>query len=85
MEQKTAHYNSKKLKGKCELCGDDGIDIHHLMPQNLADGEGFIGTFHKNHKANLMNLCKDCHNKETKSNSKKRWTKTTNGMRLLNE
>ncbi len=85
MDQKTSHYNSKKLKGKCERCGDEGVDIHHLMPQNLADGEGFIGTFHKNHKANLMNICKNCHNKETKSNSKKRWTKTTKGMRLLNE
>ena len=67
------------------MCGDDGVDIHHLMPQNLADEDGFIGTIHKNPAANLMNICKDCHNKETKSNSKKRRTKTTKGMRLLNE
>jgi len=85
MEKKTARYNHKKIKGKCEMCGDDGVDIHHLMPQNLANEDGFIGTIHKNHAANLMNICKDCHNKETKSNSKKRRTKTTKGMRLLNE
>jgi DNA mismatch repair protein MutS len=85
MERKKARYNSKKLKGKCEMCGDDGVDVHHLMPQNLANEDGFIGTIHKNHKANLMNICKKCHDKETKANSKKRWTKTTTGMRLLNE
>ncbi|MHA2341208.1 MAG: MutS-related protein [Candidatus Hodarchaeales archaeon] len=85
MERNTARYNNKKIKGQCEMCGEDGIDVHHLMPQNLADENGFIGSFHKNHKANLMNICKDCHKKETKSKSKKIRTKTTKGMRLLNE
>ena len=32
---------------------------------------GFIGTFHKNHKANIMNLCKICHNKENKKTTQK--------------
>ena len=85
LERSKAKYNSKKLKGKCEMCGTDGVDIHHLMPQNLANNDGFIGTIHKNHKANLINICKKCHDKETKTNSKKRMTKTTKGMRLLNE
>ena len=85
LERSKAKYNSKKIKGKCEMCGDDGVDIHHLMPQNLANNDGFIGTIHKNHKANLINICKKCHDKETKTNSKKRMTKTTKGMRLLNE
>ena len=51
--------------------------------EKLANKDGFIGTFHKNHKANIMNLCKSCHNKETKNDTKKRRTKTTKGMRLL--
>ena len=80
-----APTSEEKLKGKCEMCGADGVDIHHLMPQNLANDDGFIGTIHKNHKANLINICKKCHDKETKTNSKKRMTKTTKGMRLLNE
>jgi DNA mismatch repair protein MutS len=85
LERKQSRYNNKKLKGNCELCGEEGIDIHHLFPQQMADKEGFIGTFHKNHKANIINICKSCHNLETKNNTKKRRTKTTKGMRLLNQ
>ena len=77
--------NSKKIKGKCELCGEEGVDIHHLMPQNLADKDGFINHMHKNHKSNLANICKKCHLKETKKSTKRRKTKTTKGMRLLEE
>jgi DNA mismatch repair protein MutS len=83
LSQNTTRYNSKKLKGKCEQCDNDGVDAHHLAPQKLANKEGFIGTFHKNHKANIMILCKSCHDKETKNDTNKRRTKTTKGMRLL--
>jgi DNA mismatch repair protein MutS len=83
--KKKSHYNSKKLKGKCELCGNTGIDIHHLMPQHLANNNGFIKHFHKNHKSNLANICKTCHLKETKLNTKRRKTKTTKGIRLVEE
>lgn len=58
----TSSYNSKKVKGKCEKCGDIGVDIHHLSEQHLADDNGFIDHFPKNHPANLMTLCKKCHN-----------------------
>lgn len=58
----TSSYNSKKVKGKCEKCGDIGVDIHHLSEQHLADESGFIDHFPKNHPANLMTLCKKCHN-----------------------
>jgi len=83
LSQKPTRYNSKKLKGKCEQCGDNGIDAHHLSPQYLANKDGYIGSFHKNHKANIMILCKSCHAKETKTDSNKRRTKTTKGMQLL--
>ena len=58
----TSSYNSKKVKGKCEKCGNIGEDIHHLTEQHLADKNGFINHFSKNHPANLMTLCKQCHN-----------------------
>lgn len=58
----TSSYNSKKVKGKCEKCGNIGEDIHHLTEQHLADNNGFINHFSKNHPANLMTLCKQCHN-----------------------
>jgi DNA mismatch repair protein MutS len=55
-------YNSKKIKGICEVCGTHiGEEVHHLMPQKYADENGFIGSFHKNHPANLMNICQSCH------------------------
>ena len=85
LQLQQTRYNSKKLKGKCELCGDDGVDIHHLLPQHLANNEGFIGHIHKNHKSNLANICKKCHEEETKKDTKRRRTKTSKGMRLVEE
>ena len=75
-----SRYNAKKLKGNCELCNDKGVDIHHMYPQKDSDTNRFIKFFHQNHKANLMNLCKECHKKETLSGRKLRKTKTSEGM-----
>jgi hypothetical protein len=38
-----------------------GQEIHHIAQQKDADVHGFIGSFHKNHHANLMSLCEKCH------------------------
>ena len=76
-------YNSKKIKGNCELCGEKAIDVHHMVPQKDSNDNKFIGSFHQNHAANLMNLCKSCHNKETISNRKLRKTKTSDGMKYM--
>ena len=60
-------YNANKIRGKCELCKIAlGDEIHHLNPQKLADSRGFIerddgSIIHKNHLANLMNICNKCH------------------------
>ena len=64
------NYNTKKIKGgMCELCHEKIAEyIHHLMHQKEADLNGFIGGFHKNHKANLVNICKSCHDKIHKTN-----------------
>ena len=47
-----------------------GILIYFKIPQKIANNNGNIETgdlvFNKNHKANLMNLCKECHKKVTK-------------------
>jgi DNA mismatch repair protein MutS len=57
-------YNSQKLRSLCEICKINmSQETHHILPQKDADSDGFIGTIHKNHKANLMALCEKCHDK----------------------
>ena len=85
VERKASHYNAKKIKGGlCEMCGEVGAeDIHHLMHQKEADNEGFIDFFHKNHKANLVNICKSCHFMIHKNNKQHRQMKTSKGMQVM--
>jgi DNA mismatch repair protein MutS len=64
---KKTKYNSKKIRGSCENCGKKmSTEIHHLIPQKKADKKGMIqkedgSIFHKNHLANLMAVCEECH------------------------
>ena len=62
-----SRYNSKKVRGLCEMCkAEMGSEIHHLSPQKGANADGFIGSHHKNHPANLINICEACHTKTHK-------------------
>jgi DNA mismatch repair protein MutS len=80
---KQTKYSSKKIKGCCELCGKKGVDVHHLNPQEYANENGFIGSHHKNHKANLANVCKDCHIEVTKNKIIHKRIKTPDGYKLV--
>jgi DNA mismatch repair protein MutS len=63
-------YNKDKIRSICELCNEKlGEEIHHLDPQKNADINGFIGTFHKDHAANLMTVCSKCHDSIHASNN----------------
>ena len=53
-----------------------------MNPQEKADENGFIEHFHKNHPANLMNICKDCHLEVTKKNIVHKRIKTSNGYEI---
>jgi len=67
LSHKQSHYNSGKIRGQCEFCGESiGEEIHHMIPQELADENGYIqgGSLHKNHKANLASICSKCHKEE---------------------
>ena len=79
-------YNASKIKGMCEICKErPGSEIHHLQYQERADEDGFIGNFHKNHKANLISICEICHNKEHDKNENSSVVlkkKTTKGIQL---
>lgn len=81
---RTSHFNSKKIKGFCEICKTSiAEEVHHLSPQKDADNDGFIqtdkGVFHKNHLGNIVSLCNGCHDKqhqpETAILKKKKTTK----------
>lgn len=80
LNSRESRYNSKKLKNVCEICKKDAAEIHHMQPQCDSNEEGFIGSFHKNHPANLMSICKKCHEKITKDNIKHKRVKTGMGM-----
>ena len=54
-----------------------------MNPQENANKKGFINHFHKNHPANLMNICKGCHFEVTKKNVIHKRVKTSDGYQLV--
>ena len=57
-------HKARKTFLNCEICDKKyGTDVHHLQYQNRSDSNGYIGTFHKNKLGNLINVCKECHDK----------------------
>ena len=58
---KNINFNSKIVIDKCQICGKETDDIHHIDEQNMADKDGYIEGFHKNSLFNLVQLCKECH------------------------
>jgi DNA mismatch repair protein MutS len=66
-----SRYNKDVIMSKCEMCGympfrktDKELETHHLNPQRDTDKDGMLLKFphvHKNHKSNLIVLCRPCH------------------------
>jgi len=80
-------YSAKKIRGKCEVCHEElATETHHLVPQQAANGQGFVGTFHKNHPANLAAVCEKCHQsfhtESTKTARPAVRKKTTRGAKI---
>ncbi len=83
LSNKITQYNSNKIRGKCEMCNQNlGEEIHHINQQKDADENGFIGSFHKNHPANLMSICEKCHDQIHAENITFQRKKTTDGYKL---
>ena len=59
--KKRSRYNKSLYVTKCALCEENVEDIHHIAQQNLANDAGMIGAMDKNHKYNLIPLCKKHH------------------------
>jgi DNA mismatch repair protein MutS len=85
LSNKPSSYNSEKIRGMCELCKTHiGEETHHLQPQKDADEDGFIGSFHKNHVANLLTVCEACHDRiHSADDLMLTRRKTTNGYALM--
>lgn len=59
--QKNSKYHKDLYLGKCALCDSEVEDVHHINAQKEASDTGHIEHFHKNHKYNLIPLCKKHH------------------------
>lgn len=79
----TSHFNARKVLGRCELCGKAGTEVHHLQHQSGANEKGRIKHFHKNHLANLISLCGECHDAFHSGDIQYEWKKTTKGYKLM--
>lgn len=81
----SSHFNAKKIKGLCEICKKMmGEDVHHLQHQKRVNGRNnYIDGFHKNHKANLINVCRDCHDTFHDSDTQFRRVKTSDGYEIM--
>ena len=60
-KQKRSRYNKELYLSRCALCQDAVEDVHHISEQKDANKDGSIEHFHKNHKYNLIPLCKKHH------------------------
>jgi len=86
LSNNTTIYNSNKIRGICEICNTEiAKETHHLSPQKDADLDGFIGSFHKNHTANLASVCDACHDNIHKNDVKLVKKKTSKGTKILKE
>jgi len=86
-QQSGSHYNAKKIAGgNCEICSiERASDVHHLQHQVKANkNNNYINSFHKNHPANLINICSKCHNKIHQQDQQHRLVKTSDGYILRN-
>ena len=83
------HFNAKKLVGNCEIClAEKASEVHHLQHQKKADKKNEYITsengqsFHKNHIANLLNICEACHKTIHKEKAEHKVVKTSEGYIL---
>jgi len=83
LDLKGSHFNRKKIVGKCETCGKEGEEVHHLRHQKYADESGNIGHIHKNNLANLLTVCQECHDKFHETDKQFAKKKTITGRQVV--
>jgi DNA mismatch repair protein MutS len=80
----TSHFNAQKIVGLCELCEKElASEVHHLQHQEKASKvNAYIQSFHKNHVANLLNICETCHKGIHQTGKQHKVKKTTKKYEL---
>ena len=86
LQQDGSHFNTRKLGGNCEICKiERATEVHHLQHQTNANkSNNYINSFHKNHPANLINICDKCHHDIHDKDEQHRIVKTSKGYILSN-
>ncbi len=60
-KKRKSKYNKELYLSSCVICGEKAEDTHHIKEQSKANENGFVNHFNKNHKFNLLPLCKKHH------------------------
>ncbi len=65
VKAKQSKYNAKKMLKFCEIqeCSNLAEHTHHILEQQDADENGYVGHVRVHHYANLVGLCESCHDK----------------------
>jgi len=61
IDMKKSRYSSDVFMDICCICETKAEEVHHIKEQKLANKKGFIESYHKNDKHNLMAICEKCH------------------------
>ena len=87
LAQSTSHFNAEKVVTMCQICNKEkASEVHHLQHQkNAKKDNNYIHSFHKNHPANLLNICNKCHDKIHNEDKQHKVVKTTKGTYVLKE
>jgi DNA mismatch repair protein MutS len=60
-KKRRSRYHKELYISRCALCDSPVEEVHHISPQHLAEESGHIEHYHKNHRYNLIPLCKKHH------------------------
>jgi len=83
IKNKKSRYNQSVIVDKCKICDNVAEETHHIVYQEKANEDGYLTSFHKNSKHNLVPLCKECHKKEHSGELKiKGYVNTSSGVIL---
>ena len=95
LNNKTSNYNSKVFVNECQICGkkinensdSKNLETHHIVAKKLFDKDKNISGkgLKRDQKANLIILCKNCHDTitYTENLTVEKYVPTTKGKKIV--